>query len=136
VLREPGSFGERLARTWLGIGWAGVLAVVVLSLIPTPPDLIPVEQGDKAQHVLAYGGLMFWFAQIYVQQPRRVLAAVLLVALGMALEFVQGWTGWRDFSYGDMAADASGVFLGWLFAPPRTRNLFALTGSFLSRRSA
>jgi VanZ family protein len=136
VLQGPGSFNERLARVWLAIGWAGVVAVAVLSLIPTPPQLIPVEQGDKAQHMLAYGGLLFWFAQIHARRSARLLIAVLLVALGVALEYVQGWTGWRDFSYGDMAADACGVLLGWLAAPPRTRNLFAFAGSFLSRRSS
>ncbi len=78
--------------------------------------------------------LMFWFAQIYLRLPGRVVAAALLVALGIALEYVQGWTGWREFSYADMTADAVGVGLGWLLAPPRTRNLLTLAGSLLLRR--
>jgi VanZ family protein len=128
----PGS----LRRVWLIVGWSGVAGIIVLSLIPNPPELIPVEQGDKAEHLLAYGMLMFWFAQVYVRQPGRMIAAALLVALGIALEYVQGWTGWREFSYADMAADAVGVGLGWLLATPRTRNLLTLANSLPSRRAS
>jgi len=119
----------------MAVGWAGVVGVIILSLIPRPPEVIAIEQGDKAEHVLAYGTVMFWFAQIYVRQRGRVVAAALLVALGVGLEYVQGWTGWREFSYADMAADAVGVAVGWLLAPPRTRNLLTLAGSLLSRRA-
>lgn len=133
--RSTGTDPGGLTRAWIAVGWAGVVGVIVLSLIPSPPELIPVEHGDKAEHVLAYGTLMFWFAQIYVRQPSRMVAAVLLVALGIGLEYVQGWTGWREFSHADMAADAVGVALGWLLAPPRTRNMLTLAGSLLSRRA-
>ena len=34
------------------------------------------------------------------------------VALGVALEYVQRFTGWRDFEYGDMIASAAGVLGG------------------------
>jgi VanZ family protein len=125
-----------IRRAWLIVGWGGVAGIVVLSLMPGPPDLIPVEQGDKVEHVLAYGILMFWFAQIYVQHPGRAIAAALLVALGVGLEYVQGWTDYRDFSYSDMAADALGVGLGWLLAAPRTRNLLTFASSLLLRRSS
>jgi VanZ family protein len=119
----------------LVVGWGGVAGIIVLSLIPSPPDLIPVEQGDKAEHILAYGMLMFWFAQAYVRQPGRMIAAVLLIALGIALESAQDATGWREFSYADMAADAMGVALGWLLATPRTRNMLTFAGSLLLRRA-
>jgi VanZ family protein len=125
-----------LTRAWIAAGWAGVIGIIVLSLIPSPPELIPVEQGDKVEHVLAYATLMFWFAQVYVRQPRRIVAAVLLIALGIGLEYIQGWTGWREFSYADMAADAVGVAVGWLLAPPRTRNLLTFADSLLTRRAS
>jgi TM2 domain-containing membrane protein YozV len=125
-----------IRRAWLIVGWGGVAGIIVLSLIPSPPELIPVEQGDKAEHILAYGMLMFWFAQIYVRQPGRAIAAALLVALGVGLEYVQGWTGWREFSYADMGADALGVALGWLLAPPRTRNMLTLARSLLLRTTS
>lgn len=124
----------RIRRGFLLIGMAGVVVVVVGSLIPSPPELIPVDNGDKGEHLLAYGGLMFWFAQIYVRQPARALVAGLLLALGIGLEYIQGWTGWREFSYADMCADAAGVGLGWLLAPPRTRHFLPVVESFVSRR--
>jgi len=122
-----------LRHAWLGVGWCGVVGVIVLSLIPNPPDLVPVEQGDKIEHIAAYGMLMFWFAQVYAARGTRGLIAGLLVALGVALEYVQGWTGWREFSYADMAADATGVALGWLIAT-RTPNLLRFTDSLLARK--
>jgi len=122
-----------LRQAWVGVGWCGVVGVIVLSLIPNPPDLVPVEQGDKVEHIVAYGMLMFWFAQAYAAGGTRTLIAGLLVALGVALEYIQGWTGWREFSYADMAADATGVALGWLIAT-RTPNLLRFTGSLLARK--
>ena len=33
--------------------------------------------------------------------------------MGVALEFIQGWLGYRDFELFDMGANALGVLLGW-----------------------
>lgn len=52
----------RLRALWLGAGWLGVALTIFLSLTPHVPD-IGVEQGDKFEHLLAYGTLMLWFAQ-------------------------------------------------------------------------
>ena len=100
-----------MRRTCVVLGWALVATVVYLSLTPSPPS-IDVEQGDKLGHILAYGSLMFWFAQLYARTSVRVGSAVGFVALGIALEFVQAHVG-RDFEVADMAADAIGVALGW-----------------------
>ena len=126
---------DRLRQAWLVIGWFGVIIVIVMSLIPNPPDFVPIEQGDKIEHIVAYGSLMFWFAQVYGALKTRAIVAALLIALGIAIEYVQGWTGWRDFSYADMAADAVGVALGWLIATPRTPNLLGFARSLLARPS-
>jgi len=89
-----------------------VAAVTGLSLMPDPPE--PVEFGhvDKLEHLLAYGVMMGWFAQL-VERERQGRWAVGLVALGVGLEFVQGWSGYRIFDVLDMLANASGVLLGW-----------------------
>jgi VanZ family protein len=116
------------------MGWAGVVVVIVTSLIPAPPRLIPIEQGDKLEHILAYAGLMFWFAQVYVELRTRWWVAGMLIALGIGLEYLQGWTGWRDFSYADMAADAAGVVFGWSVATPRTPNVLSLARARTLRR--
>jgi len=35
------------------------------------------------------------------------------------LEFAQGLTDYRVFEVADMVANATGVLLGWIIAPPR-----------------
>lgn len=128
------SAASGLRRAWIAIGWVGVIAVVVLSLIPSPPQVLPMDQADKAEHMLAFGSLMFWFAQVYLPLRARLATAGLLVALGVAIEFVQGQTGYRSFEYADMGADCAGIFVGWVLAPPRLANLYAWTERFLLTR--
>ena len=107
-----------LRRVWCAIGIGLVMLVIWLSLTPSPIE-IPVEQGDKYGHMLAYATLMFWFAQIYPGQRVRMAWAVAFVALGIELEFLQRLTDYRTFEISDMVADAFGVCVGWLAAPPR-----------------
>jgi hypothetical protein len=47
---------------------------------------------------------------------------------------VQRWTGYRTFDVWDMAADAAGVAIGWLLAPPRLPNVLCGVESLLARR--
>lgn len=108
-------------RLWLALGWALVLGVIVLSVTPDPIQ-IPVVEGDKLGHLLAYGTLMVWFANLYAESNRRVMLAIGFVAMGIILEFVQRWTGYRTFEIADMAANATGVFAGWALSPPRMPN--------------
>ena len=103
---------KNLRPVWLAVGWAMVAAIVWLSLTPSPPK-VDFEQSDKVGHFLAYGGVMFWFAQLYVERKARLGYAAGFVAMGVALEFIQGWTGYRDFEVNDMIADGIGVALGW-----------------------
>ena len=116
-----------LRRFWIAVGWFGVALLIYLSLTPQPPE-IPVEQGDKIGHILAYATLTYWWAQLLVTTRRRCWLAAALLALGVAIEYVQGWTGWRSFDYYDMLADAVGIALGWAIAWPRTPDWLALFG--------
>jgi len=61
---QSGQLRFRYRTLWLVMGWALVLAIVYLSLTPHPIE-IQVEEGDKMGHLLAYGTLMLWFAQLY-----------------------------------------------------------------------
>jgi len=88
------------------------MAIVWLSLTPSPPT-IDVDQGDKLGHFAAYGLLMFVFCQIYVLSRTRLVYAAGFVAMGIALEFLQGMTVYRTFDVFDMLANAVGVVLGW-----------------------
>lgn len=108
----------RFLRLWQTIGALLIGLVVYLSLTPHPVE-IPVEHGDKYSHILAYATLMFWCGQIYPEQRMRMGWAVGFVAMGVGLEFLQRLTEYRTFEVADMVADACGVSLGWLAAPPR-----------------
>jgi VanZ family protein len=104
-----------LRRVYVALGWALVAAIVWLSLTPSPPQ-VEIEQGDKAGHFLAYGGVMLWFALLYTSAKIRALYAASFIAMGIAIEFVQGWTGYRSFEVADMVVDGVGVLLGWTVA--------------------
>jgi len=116
----------KLRALWLAAGWAMVAGIVYGSVMHSPPSL-GFAQGDKLEHLGSYVLVMFWFCQLYAARRARVGYALGFVALGVALEFVQGWLGYRDFEVADMVADAAGVALGWgaaLAFPgalPRTR---------------
>jgi VanZ family protein len=111
----------RVRRLWLVLGWILLAFVVYLSLAPAPIEL-PIEQGDKLSHTLAYLVLMSWFANLYESPAQRVGFALGFVLLGIGLEFIQRWVGYRSLELADMMAGAAGVALGWLLAPPRLPN--------------
>jgi VanZ family protein len=110
----------RLRRAWFIAGLALVAAVISLSLAPIPGP--PIAHADKAEHLATYGVLMLWFAQLGGPPRRRAVTAAALVALGIGIEFLQDLTPYRMFDPADMIANAAGVALGWIGAPPRTPN--------------
>lgn len=59
---------------------------------------------------------MFVFCQIYDQSRTRLVYAAGFIAMGVALEYAQRMTGYRNFDVLDMLADAVGVALGWATA--------------------
>ena len=70
-----------------------------------------LEISDKAEHVLAY--LVLAALPTLHERGRIVIAAALgAVALGIGLEYVQRYLGWRDFEVADMVADGIGVCVG------------------------
>ena len=105
----------RMRRLHLAIGWALIGAILWLSLTPQPPQ-VDFEHSDKVGHFIAYGGLMLWFCQLYRASRARIICAAAFIAMGVAIEFMQGWTGYRSFEVYDMVADALGVILGWAVA--------------------
>jgi VanZ family protein len=93
----------------------GILVVIVGSLIPSTSlpmrALDSLHINDKLEHLAAYAALAF-LPTIHERRPFIAWVAVGLAALGVALEFGQLATGWRDFEVGDMVADAVGVCFG------------------------
>jgi VanZ family protein len=103
----------------VAVGWGIAAAIVWLSLTPSPPK-IDMDEGDKLGHLAAYGSLMFWFCLLYARNGTRLAYAALWIVMGIALEFAQGETGYRNYEVFDMFANAIGVLLGWacVFAIP------------------
>ena len=83
--------------------------IVWLSLTPSPPR-VDFTASDKLGHLLAYGALMFWFAQIY---KTWIFYAAGFVAMGIGLEVLQGMVGYREADVLDMVANTLGVAAGW-----------------------
>ena len=105
----------RFKWVWLSLGVLLMCGIVTLSLI----DLAPIDGNlpqDKVMHILAYAFLMGWFAQIYQHHMARVFLVIALVAMGVAVEYLQGMFTHRQFDVRDMGANASGVLLAWLLS--------------------
>ena len=100
--------------------------VMYVSLTPHPPEPLPFINADKLWHGFAYCFLALWFGQIYLSFRSRMIAASLLVGMGIGLEFVQGWSGFRFFDIWDMVANSFGVLTGILLAQTPLGRLFVL----------
>lgn len=107
-------------RLWTAIGVVLVGFVIYQSLTPAPLE-VEIGSGNLVGHLAAYGTLMLWHSQLHAG-GRRPALALAFVAMGLALEFLQGMTGYRTFDPHDALANALGVALGWLLAPPRLPN--------------
>lgn len=113
-MREPLHYRS----VWITLGATLVVAIWVLSLMPRPPH-IGFAGEDKLFHVLSYGVMMLWWSQIFRPFKYQLGMAAAFVTMGVVIEFLQGWSGWRSFDPQDMVADAFGVALGWfLFHTP------------------
>lgn len=122
----------RLVGLWRAIGIALILLVIYQSLNHDPIE-VTVAEGNMAGHFIAYGTLMLWFSQMHESTRGRLLCAAAFALMGLGLEFAQGMTDYRTFDLIDAAANACGVVLGWLLAPPRLPNFLALAERILDR---
>lgn len=95
-------------RSFLRLAGAAVLLVLV-GLMLAPGGTIESETliWDKAAHFIAFG-LILWSLGVLFRRIPRTRAALLAIALGAAVEVLQGFVG-RDPSWGDLLADALGV---------------------------
>lgn len=107
---------SKISTYWLMAGWLGVGLILYFSLTPSPPQF-DIKNEDKFGHLAAYGLVTLCFAQSYTSLRQRILLALSMVALGIAMEYAQRATGYRNFDAIDMLANASGVAIGWAAAP-------------------
>jgi len=106
----------RFKRLWLGLGLFLVSGVTLASVVSVPAQVTNVLINDKLTHVAVYGCLMGWFAQIFRHDLTRLMFVVLLVGMGIGIEFIQGITPTRNFEVLDMIANTCGVVLAWALA--------------------
>jgi VanZ family protein len=93
-----------------------VVMTVLLALMIGPYQNIEETSRvwDKAAHFVAFG-LILWSLGVLFRRIPRLVLAVAAVAIGGAVELVQGQVG-RDASWGDLLADGLGVaaaLLAW-----------------------
>lgn len=128
----------RRPRLWLGLWLLAVAIVVALSLVNLS-GLPPVpEGGDKVEHFLAYALLSASATQLFARRMGCTVVALLLVAVGVGLEFAQGaLTTTRMADPRDAVANTLGVLAGLatLFTPLRDM-LLAFDARLRPRRAS
>lgn len=105
----------RLKNVWHAIAYLIILVIIILSLIPNPEELTPFSASDKVMHALAYAVSMLWFGLCFKRDKLFYIGAGLIL-LGIALEIVQGQTGYRTMSLYDIFANCIGVLIGLLLS--------------------
>lgn len=128
---KPVEGALRFINIWRSIAYLIILVIIVLSLIPNPEDITPFSASDKLMHTLAYAVSMFWFGLCFKRERLLGIGAA-LVLLGIALEVIQGQTGYRSMSLYDIIANCVGVLLGLLLSfSPLSKSLQYLEQRFL-----
>lgn len=111
-------FGKSLKpfrRPWLWSGlWMLAVAVVVIGSLVPAHDLPEVPHGfDKIEHFVAYSALAAGAVQLYARRLSWGFVCVLLVLLGIGLEFLQAQMGLgRMLDSQDALANGIGVLIG------------------------
>jgi VanZ family protein len=97
------------------VGWACVVAIVVVSLVPgdARPDTGLPGQID---HIIAYCGTAGLLGLGYPAAKLRFGMIVMLVSLAATLEVAQRWIPGRHPQFIDFAASVAGTCLGMLAA--------------------
>jgi VanZ family protein len=114
----------KLRFLWLSIGYALVVLVVFLSLTSSPVDLeLDFPYQDKFFHAIAYFTLMAWFSQIYHDKFQRNMIAVVLVFMGVTLEYLQSFDANRYSEIADIVANSTGVAFGFAIALTGAKNI-------------
>ncbi|MBV2209837.1 MAG: VanZ family protein [Thermomonas sp.] len=97
---------------WMGLWMLTIALVVAGSLLPGK-DLPAVPINDKLEHFLAYAVLSASAVQLFVRRLSWAFVAVLLVLMGIGLEFLQAKMALgRMLDRADALANTIGVLLG------------------------
>jgi len=96
--------------------WICTIALTVLALMPGPylPPLDIFNWWDKAQHAIGFGTLAV-LAVLAYPQLSKLRIGVLLMVLGVLIEVLQYFSGYRFGDWQDAVADGVGVLVGLVF---------------------
>lgn len=99
---------------WPSAFWSCAIAVLVLSLVPTAPEL-PTTGWDKSNHFLGFFVLALLGLLAYEASRGKLFFG--LLAFGGLIEVLQSLTTYRLAEWADLGADGLGVLAGFaLFA--------------------
>lgn len=112
--RRTGRSLKPFKRPWLWAGlWMLAIAVVVIGSLLPGKDLPPLPVSDKLEHFAAYALLSAGAVQLFVRRLSWGFVCVLLVLLGIGLEFLQAKMALgRMLDRYDALANTFGVLIG------------------------
>ena len=90
-----------------------IIALWILSSMPSPPKPIEFEISDKILHIAYFlsGTILFQFGW---QNPKALLSLSILISIGILDEFHQSFVAGRQGNdLGDIIANSIGVILGY-----------------------
>lgn len=97
---------------WRWLFCLSVLAILYLATTSQPYP-IPSSASDKVNHLIAFIQLTVAMRLAWPQLHRARIALAML-AFGLAIELIQAWLPYREFSLLDLSADALGTAIGLL----------------------
>ena len=113
----PRHFGRSLKpfhypRAWMVL-WILAIAIVVAGELLPGKDLPSLSMSDKSEHFIAYALLSATAVQLFARRLSWAFVCLLLVLMGIALEFLQGAMGLgRSMDRYDALANSIGVLIG------------------------
>lgn len=115
ISKSPIIKGLQSNTMWKLLFWVIFTLLLYLTLTPSPPKPISLNQIDKLYHLCAFAGFTFIFKTAF-KRVKPVIIFLLSASLGIMIEVLQYYIPNRGFSLADMLADIAGVCIGFYFA--------------------
>ena len=120
---------------WMAL-WVLAIAIVVAGELLPGKDLPSLSMSDKSEHFIAYALLSASAVQLFARRLSWAFVCLLLVLMGIALEFLQGSMGLgRSMDRYDALANTIGVLIGLTTAFTPLRDLLLWIDRRLSSRN-
>lgn len=106
---------QSYTKFWNICFWLLLFIILILTLMPSSPKPISINQIDKLYHFIAFMVFAFVY-RLAFKQTKIFLIFMFSIALGAFIEIVQYYLPNRSFSFADLIADILGAFVGLLIA--------------------